>query len=94
MMPLLTHGVDAVAADGLVAAGALGTRELVEVGLAVRLAVALEEHATREGLQTLGADEVVDVPLLANGRDALVSNGLVAVGALSQATVSHTPSSS
>jgi hypothetical protein len=81
-MPLLAHGVDAISADGLVAAGALGARELVEVSLAVGLAVALEEDTAREGLQTLGADEVVDVPLLANGSDALIRNGLVAVGTL------------
>lgn len=65
LVPLLAERVHAVAADGLVAGGALWAVYLEKVRLAVGLAVALVEHAARERLQALGADEVVDVPLLA-----------------------------
>ena len=51
------HGRDASAGNGLVASGAEGASEGVEVGLAVRPALVLEEVAVDERLPTGHAHE-------------------------------------
>lgn len=64
--------------DGAVAVGTAGGEEVVVVGFAVRLAVALEEVAGAQLLVAVGAGEVLGVPGLAQGRDHLADDGLVA----------------
>lgn len=50
---LLAHGGDAAASDGFLAAGAQGATSLVVMGLAVRLAVVVEEAAVYERCEAL-----------------------------------------
>lgn len=82
-VPLLSQCVDAFTADGLVARATLGGKGGVEAALAIRTRILFEERATLEGSQALRADEVVDVPLLVQGRHAAVQDGLVAMRASS-----------
>ena len=49
-MELAEHGRDAATGNGLVASGAEGAAQGVEVGLAVRLALVLKEVSVGEGL--------------------------------------------
>lgn len=59
---LLSHGCDAAAGDGLLAAGAQGATPLVVVRFAVRLAVVVEEAAVNEWGEALPADKAFRVP--------------------------------
>lgn len=72
---LLAHGRDAAARDGLLAAGAQRAAALVVVGLAVRLALVVEEAAVYEGSEALPADEALGVPQRIEGRDVVLEDG-------------------
>lgn len=64
--------------DGTVAVGASRTEQVVIVGLAVRIAVALEKVPRAQLLVAVIAREVLGMPSLAQGCDHLTHDGLVA----------------
>jgi len=78
-MPLCSQGIDGFTADGLVASSTSRNKRRVEALLAERTSVSLKEAPSFEWTQTLGADEVVYMPLLSNGSDATIKNGFVTV---------------
>lgn len=80
-VPLRVEGGDVVLGDGPVAAATLGGKQLEVVLLAVGLAVLLVEAPLAKLLATLGAEEVLRVPGLVQGRHAFVEDGPVAVSA-------------
>lgn len=63
-MPVLAHGVDRAARDGLGAAAAHGARVGVIVQLAIGLALVLEEGAVRKRLAAVLAHEALHMPRL------------------------------
>jgi hypothetical protein len=78
-VPLLSARVYCVSLDGLVTAGASRGENPIEAALAERIPFPFEVGGGPKGLEALGADEAVDVPLLVEGADALALNGLAAV---------------
>lgn len=76
-VPLLAQRVDALPLDGLVATGALRCIDAVEATLAIWPAVPLKETAVLKRFQALCANEMVDVPLLAQRGDAAIQYWLV-----------------
>lgn len=70
LVPLGVQRDDRLVRDGAAASVALGRKDLLKVGLAVGLAVALEEHgAGQRFLAWTAACEVVLVPAVAQGFD-------------------------
>lgn len=64
--------------DRPVAVGAPGAEQVVVVGLAVRLPIALEEIPRAELLGAVRAGEVLRVPGLTQGRNDLPDDGFLA----------------
>jgi len=77
-MPLLTHGIDELSADGLTTASTLEGEGRVEATLTEGMAITLQE-AGGERLQALSAHEVLRMPLLAEGSNTTIGDWLVAV---------------
>jgi hypothetical protein len=80
-MPLLSKCIYAVSTNRFVATSTLWSIKSVEVSLTVRSSIALKEVASAKWLQALSADEVIDVPLLAESSNAAIHNWFVAVSA-------------
>lgn len=79
-MPLAVQRRDVVLHDGPVAPVALGGEHVEVVVAAVRFPVALVEPILAELLAALGAEEVLRVPGLLQGRYAFIQNWSIAVG--------------
>ena len=80
-MPLSVECGNEVGGDWSLAAAAFGRELSEEVGATESFAVLLVEALGAEFLAAVSADEVVGVPGLVEGSDALVLDGSVAVGA-------------
>lgn len=82
-VPLLTQGIDAFPADGLVARATSRSKGTIEAVLAVGPRILFKERAPFEGAEALRADEVIDVPLFVESCHAAVQDRLVTVCATS-----------
>jgi len=76
-MPLLSQRIDTFAFDGLVAGPTARSKRSIEAALAVGPRVSLVESAVLEGAEALGADEVVQMPFLADSIHTAIQYGLV-----------------
>jgi len=85
-VPLLTQGIDAFPADGLVARATSRSKGTIEAVLAVGPRILFKERAPFEGAEALRADEVIDVPLFVESCHAAVQDRLVTVCATSAKT--------
>jgi hypothetical protein len=81
-VPLLVQSVDAPSSDRFAASRAQTSRLLVVVGLAVRFPAHFEETSSSKRFLTVGAHEVLRVPLRAKSIDAVSPYGFSARGAL------------
>ena len=85
-MPLGAEGLDILSDDGLLAATALGRAPLRALRLArhaPRVPVLLDvRHPLLERVAALGAEEVPEMPVLAEGDDVVAEDGRLAVLAL------------
>jgi len=77
-VPRLLERCHAFIENRSVAIGATGREEIVVVGLAVGMSLALEEIASSQFLIAVGASEVLGVPRLAEGGDDLADDRLLA----------------
>lgn len=89
-VPGRAEGIDTVALDGLVARGTTLSKDRVEVLLAVGPAVTFKELTTGERLETLRANEMVNVPFLSNRGDTSIEDGEVAVCAFGRVLLRET----
>jgi len=82
-VPSFLQGCNAFIQNRSVAVSASGAEQIVIVGLAVRLALPLEEVPGAQFLGAMGAGEMLRMPRLAQGGDDLAYDGFFAGAAAS-----------
>lgn len=76
--PSLVQGGEHIASDHLITNEAQISEQLMIMRLAVRQSLLLVVTMAQEGLFTLGANEVLDMPMFAEGRDHTLLDGPMA----------------
>jgi len=81
-VPLLSQGIDTIASNWVTTTSAFWCKESIEICLTIGSSITFVKVSTDKRLQTLSADKVISVPLLAESSDAFIQHWFVTVSTL------------